>query len=238
MSNALQVFDFENKNVRVVMKDDNPWWVAKDVCDVLSLGNPSEALRALDDDERNTLRISEGIRGNPEMNIVSESGVYALIFRSNKPEAKRFRKWVTSEVLPQIRRTGRYTLGKMDYRIAAGKLILEGLEAFGDTVTPEHKAALLDKFTKVVVPASYGRAGTTHTPEPPKDRDGKPLYTARSLAREFGVTVNRVIRVTKKQSLRAASGEYGVWRNIPGGTRFYYNETGRERLRQYFTEEA
>lgn len=237
MSNALQVFDFENKNVRVVMKDDNPWWVAKDVCDVLRLVNPSEALKALDEDELTSETLRSGGQGR-EMRLVSESGVYALIFRSNKPEAKRFRKWVTSEVLPQIRRTGRYTLGKMDYRIAAGKLILEGLEAFGDTVTPEHKAALLDKFTKVVVPASYGRAGTTHTPEPPKDRDGKPLYTARSLAREFGVTVNRVIRVTKKQSLRAASGEYGVWRNIPGGTRFYYNETGRERLRQYFTEEA
>ena len=237
MSNVLQVFDFENKNVRVVMKDDNPWWVAKDVCDVLGLVNPSEALKALDEDELTSETLRSGGQGR-EMRLVSESGVYALIFRSNKPEAKRFRKWVTSEVLPQIRRTGRYTLGKMDYRIAAGKLILEGLEAFGDTVTPEHKAALLDKFTKVVVPASYGRAGTTHTPEPPKDRDGKPLYTARSLAREFGVTVNRVIRVTKKQSFRAASGEYGVWRNIPGGTRFYYNETGRERLRQYFAEEA
>lgn len=237
MSNALQVFDFENKNVRVVMKDDNPWWVAKDVCDVLGLVNPSETLKALDEDELTSETLRSGGQGR-EMRLVSESGVYALIFRSNKPEAKRFRKWVTSEVLPQIRRTGRYTLGKMDYRIAAGKLILEGLEAFGDTVTSEHKAALLDKFTKVVVPASYGRAGATHTPEPPKDRDGKPLYTARSLAREFGVTVNRVIRVTKKQSLRAASGEYGVWRNIPGGTRFYYNETGRERLRQYFTEEA
>ena len=237
MSNALQVFDFENKNVRVVMKDDNPWWVAKDVCDVLGLVNPSEALKALDEDELTSETLRSGGQGR-EMRLVSESGVYALIFRFNKPEAKRFRKWVTSEVLPQIRKTGRYTLGKMDYRIAAGKLILEGLEAFGDTVTPEHKAALLDKFTKVVVPASYGRVGTIHTPEPPKDRDGKPLYTARSLAREFGVTVNRVIRVTKKQSLRAASGEYGVWRNIPGGTRFYYNETGRERLRQYFTEEA
>ena len=237
MSNALQVFDFENKNIRVVMKDDNPWWVAKDVCDVLGLVNPSETLKALDEDELTSETLRSGGQGR-EMRLVSESGVYALIFRSNKPEAKRFRKWVTSEVLPQIRRTGRYTLGKMDYRIAAGKLILEGLEVFGDAVTPEHKAALLDKFTKVVVPTSYGRSWTTHALEPPKDKNGNPLYTARSLAREFGVTVNRVIRATKKQNLRAASGEYGVWRNIPGGTRFFYNETGRDRLRRYFTEEA
>lgn len=237
MSDTLQVFNFEKRDVRVVMKDGEPWWVAKDVCDVLGLGNPSEALKALDDDELTSETLRSGGQGR-EMRLVSESGVYALIFRSNKPEAKRFCKWVTSEVLPQIRRTGRYTLGKMDYRIAAGKLILEGLEAFGDAVTPGHKATLLDKFTKVVVPTSYGRSGTTHAPEPPKDKNGKPLYTARSLAREFGVTVNRVIRATKKQNLRAASGEYGVWRNIPGGTRFFYNETGRNRLRQYFTEEA
>ena len=80
---------------------------------------------------------------------------------------------------------------------------------------------VLDDVNMSTVATRLPIIATTHTPEPPKDRDGKPLYTARSLAREFGVTVNRVIRVTKKQSLRAASGEYGVWRNIPGGTRFY-----------------
>lgn len=106
--NALKVFSFEGRETRIVMVDGEPWWVAKDVCDVLELTNPTEALRILEDDERNTLRISEGIRGNPEMNIISESGLYTLIMRSNKPEAKRFRKWVTSDVLPSIRRHGAY----------------------------------------------------------------------------------------------------------------------------------
>lgn len=108
MNNALQVFNFEQREVRVVMKDGEPWWVAKDVCDILELSNPSEALKCLDDDERNTLRISEGIRGNPEMNVINESGLYTLVMRSSKPEAKRFRKWVTSEVLPTIRKHGAY----------------------------------------------------------------------------------------------------------------------------------
>lgn len=110
MRNALQVFNFEQKDIRVVMKDGEPWWVAKDVCDVLRIGNPTEALRPLDDDEKSTLRISEGDggHGGPERNIISESGLYTLVMRSNKPEARRFRKWVTSEVLPTIRKHGAY----------------------------------------------------------------------------------------------------------------------------------
>lgn len=79
MDKSLQVFQFEQRDVRIVMKDGEPWWVAKDVCDILGLSNPSEALRGLDDDERNTLRISEGIRGNPEMNVINESGLYIVV---------------------------------------------------------------------------------------------------------------------------------------------------------------
>lgn len=108
MDNRIQVFDFNERAVRCILKNGEPWWVAKDVCDILGLSNPSEALRGLDDDERNTLRISEGIRGNPEMNVINESGVYTLVMRSNKPEARAFRRWVTHEVLPTLRRTGVY----------------------------------------------------------------------------------------------------------------------------------
>ena len=111
-SRALRVFSFKEQDVRVVEVNGEPWWVAKDICDVLGLGNPSEALRGLDDDERNTLRISEGIRGNPEMNIISESGLYTLILWSNKAEARPFRRWVTHEVLPCLRRNGFYVAGQ------------------------------------------------------------------------------------------------------------------------------
>ena len=105
-------FEYQHRTVRVVKDDEgNPWWVAKDVCDVLGLSNPSEAISALDDDERNTLRISEGIlptRGNPNVNVINEPGLYTLIIRSNKPEARAFKRWITHEVLPAIRRNGRY----------------------------------------------------------------------------------------------------------------------------------
>lgn len=110
MDNRIQVFDFNERAVRCILKNSEPWWVAKDVCDVLGLGNPTEALRPLDEDEKSTLRISEGDggHGGPERNIISESGLYTLILRSNKPEARAFRRWVTHEVLPTLRRTGVY----------------------------------------------------------------------------------------------------------------------------------
>ena len=100
-----QIFSYQDNQIRVIMLDGQPWWVAKDVCDILNLTNTTEAIRALDDDEKSTLRISEG---GPEVNIVSEAGLYSLIIRSNKKEAKAFKRWITHEVIPQIRATGSY----------------------------------------------------------------------------------------------------------------------------------
>lgn len=106
-------FDFGDIVVRVHQGGDgNPWFVAKDVCDVLEIRNSRDALSSLDDDEKNSVGITDTIpkRGNPNLNTVSESGVYALIFRSRKPEAKKFRKWITSEVIPSLRKTGCYAM--------------------------------------------------------------------------------------------------------------------------------
>lgn len=103
-------FDFHGNAVRVVLRGDDPWFVVKDVCRILEIENSRDVISRLDNDEKNTVGIQK--RGNPNMNIVSESGLYALIFTSRKPEAKNFRKWVTSEVLPSIRKTGEYCLKK------------------------------------------------------------------------------------------------------------------------------
>lgn len=100
-----QIFNYQNSQIRVAIIDDEPWWVAKDVCDILNLSNTTEAVRALDDDEKTTLRISEG---GPEVNVINEAGLYSLIIRSNKPEARQFKRWITHEVIPQIRATGSY----------------------------------------------------------------------------------------------------------------------------------
>lgn len=97
-------FDFEELSVRTVLDDQgNPWFIAKDVCGVLGIGNPSQALSGLDKDEAG-ITISDISGQNRELLTVNESGLYALIFRSRKPIAKRFRKWVTAEVLPALRK--------------------------------------------------------------------------------------------------------------------------------------
>ncbi|HHW4670313.1 MAG TPA: BRO-N domain-containing protein [Xylella fastidiosa subsp. multiplex] len=111
MSQSIIPFDFHSHAVRVVMRDGNPWFVATDVCTALGYRNPSKALGDhLDSDERTTINVPtpNATLGVPT-NIISESGLYALILRSRKPEARKFAKWVTSEVLPSIRKTGSYT---------------------------------------------------------------------------------------------------------------------------------
>jgi len=102
--NNLQVFSYEGNDVRTVQRNGETWWVLKDVCDVLGLSNPSIVADRLDDDER--AKFDLGRQG--ETNIINESGLYNVIIRSDKPEAKRFKRWVTHEVLPSIRRHGAY----------------------------------------------------------------------------------------------------------------------------------
>jgi len=99
-------FCFEDVVVRTLIIDQEPWFVAADVCAVLEHTNPTMAIESLDDDER--AKKSLGRQG--DANIISESGLYTLIIRSNKPQAKPFRRWVTREVLPAIRKTGSYNL--------------------------------------------------------------------------------------------------------------------------------
>ena len=108
MENALQVFEYKGANVRTVERDGEVWFVAKDVCDVLGIANARDAVSELDDDEKNTVVITDGNRGNPNTNIISEPGLYALVLKSRKPEAKEFSRWVRHEVLPAIRKHGGY----------------------------------------------------------------------------------------------------------------------------------
>lgn len=100
-------FDFEEQAVRVIMREEEPWFVAADVCRVLEHSNPTMAMKGLDEDEV-TLSQIEG--SHRPTNLISESGLYALVIRSDKPAARRFRKWITAEVLPAIRRHGRYEM--------------------------------------------------------------------------------------------------------------------------------
>lgn len=109
MSKLQRVFNYQERQVRTITKDRDPWFVAKDVCDILDLGNVGQAISRLDDDEKNNITLNDGTPGNPNMAIVNEPGLYSLILTSRKPEAKAFKRWVTHEVLPAIRKTGSYS---------------------------------------------------------------------------------------------------------------------------------
>lgn len=109
----LSIFNFENSAIRIIAINGEPWFIAKDVCDAIGIDNNRKALLALDDDEKG-VTLSNTLGGQQEMNIVSESGMYTLILRCREAVKKgsvphRFRKWVTAEVLPQIRKTGQYS---------------------------------------------------------------------------------------------------------------------------------
>ena len=105
--NNLQVFNYNGNEVRTIQKDGEPWWVLKDVCEVLGLSSPHKVFDRLDEDEKGRNQITTP-GGEQEMTVINESGLYNVILRSDKPEAKPFRKWVTSEVLPSIRKHGAY----------------------------------------------------------------------------------------------------------------------------------
>ena len=113
MSN-LQTFSFNNQPVRTVQLNNQPYWVLKDVCDILELSNPTVVANRLEDDEVTKFNLG-GLSG--ETNIITESGLYAVILRSDKSNAKEFRKWVTSEVLPAIRKNGAYLTDEKAYDI-------------------------------------------------------------------------------------------------------------------------
>lgn len=144
MNNEIQQFDFRGASLRTLTDEaGEPWFVAKDVCDILEISNPSDALKRLDDDERS--RFNLGRQG--ETNIVNEAGLYVLVLGSRKPEAHEFKRWVTHEVLPQIRRTGGYIptdAGDDDMTILAKAVMI------GQRTMEAQKRKIAEQQTRIV----------------------------------------------------------------------------------------
>ena len=108
MEDQIQVFNNEQFGVvRTVLQDGEPWFVAADVCKALEIGNPTDVMRRLDADERTLVSIEGASNGLP-VNAVNEPGLYTLVLTSRKPEAKAFKRWITHEVIPSIRKHGGY----------------------------------------------------------------------------------------------------------------------------------
>lgn len=149
MNNEIQQFDFRGASLRTLTdKAGEPWFVAKDVCDILELTNPAVALQSLDDDEKTNLSNSYvwSESGRRPL-IISEPGLYRLVMRSRKPEAKEFQRWVTHEVLPQIRKTGGYiptTAADDDMTILAKAVMI------GQRTMEAQKQKIAEQQTRIV----------------------------------------------------------------------------------------
>lgn len=170
--NNLQTFSFNNQLVRTVQLNNQPYWVLKDVCDVLELSNPTVVANRLEDDER--AKFNLGRQG--EATVITESGLYAVILRSDKPNAKEFRKWVTSEVLPAIRKNGAYLTDEKAYDIthnpqSLADLLLQAGEQlkqkeiiiqemkpkalFADAVASSKTSILIGQLAKILTQNGY-----------------------------------------------------------------------------------
>jgi prophage antirepressor-like protein len=153
ISIALSVFKFENHSIRLIVRNDQPWFVAADICKAIEIGNPTKALRALGDDEQ-ALTLIQGIsKGNDSVNIVNESGMYTLILRCRNAVISgtapyRFRRWVTTEVLPAIRKTG-----KFDVKTNSGPLTKEMRETIKKLVIERAKVLPHEKQAGAIIKA-------------------------------------------------------------------------------------
>jgi prophage antirepressor-like protein len=241
-----QVFTFPDtaQQVRSLIIDGEPWWVAVDVCAVLEVGNPSQALRHLDEDERaETLISSEGTPGNPRRAIVSEPGLYSLILRSRKPQAKAFKRWITHEVIPQIRKHGSFNAAPpspapKEITSAAGPLPYKEQAEIAVILRPVLPEAYASAMGKVILSRAMGE-------RPELEPSETPLYAATFLA-EKGHKPKTVTKFQASFGVRVSNRFFKVHgrrpEKIPGpaGSRIdkvaVYSEDDRPLLDQVYGE--
>ena len=174
--------------VRTMTIDGEPWFVAVDVCRALEIGNPTMALGRLEEDEKMTLNSTEGHsgqRGGAQiMNVINESGLYSLVLGSRKPEAKAFKRWITHEVLPSIRKTGSYSMAAPHYSL---KDEAETVEIVARTLNTNDAGKLLmwKKF--------YNERGVKCEFLPKyEDNGGRQLFSATELLKKFDLGMSTV----------------------------------------------
>ena len=207
MANEVQIFEnAEFGKVRTIVKDGEPYFVGKDVADILGYTNSRKAIGDhVDEEDKNTVTIRDGIQGNPNVTIINESGLYSLILSSKLPAAKKFKRWVTSEVLPSIRKTGSYTakhakpddamqskrleVMERNARTRAANLLLKIAER---TNIPEYKAVCNAKAAEMVT-------GEMILPLPVAERK---TYSATEIGAMFGVSANKIGKLANRHNLK------------------------------------
>ena len=242
--NELQVFNYQSKEVSTIVKGGEIWWVAKDVCDVLEIANHRDATSRLDEDEKDAVGLTDAIGREQNTTIISEPGLYKLIARSDKPEAKIFDRWVRHEVLPSIRKTGSYsisnTIDKKMLDLQIKKDREARLMAKEKRLSAQFFEEVLDKYGSKLSPASIQQAiyeissmlfgkGIIEKPVVSTKH-----YQATDIANELGISANMVGRTANKHNLK--TDEYGehIMDKSPYSdkqvTNFLYNERGKSKL--------
>lgn len=202
--NEMQVFNYKSSQVRTVEINNEPWFVLKDVCAVLDLGSAHKVSERLDEDERNQIPLTDSLGRKQKTTIINESGLYNVILRSDKPEAKPFRKWVTSEVLPSIRKTGSYALPK-DYPAALRALADAEEQKLRLLAENQHQAQVIADFEPIqqyvdTILESKGAMATSQ------------------IAADYGLTAQKLNKILH---------EGGVQRNVNGQWLLYAKYMGK-----------
>lgn len=243
MNNELQVFTYEGAQVRTLLRDGAPWWVLADVCRVLELTTPSRVAERLDGDEVSQTHTIDKMGRKQKMTVVNEPGLYSVILRSDKPQAKAFKRWVTHDVLPAIRRTGGYQTPDSPMTDYQRRMI--------DTRQQNasiRKAQLLNKIAaeydgayKQVLQAHATRELTGEFLLPLPRLVDKTLSAA-EIGALLGISANKVGILTNRHQLKTP--QYGAWfaDTAPGNRKqvqtFRYYENVVPVLRQLLGEGA
>lgn len=230
MTNAIQNFNFNSNTIRVIERDGDPWWVAKDICDYFGDTNRNRTMQALDEDEKGYTQMTTP-GGMQSMAIINEAGLYTMLFAmqpekgrgvsdeyiaERQEKIKTFKRWITHEVIPAIRKTGSYSVSPTtDKRLEImdknadtrrAKVMLDMMKAFKDRMTPESCQVFMVKCGEMIT-------GQDMADLLPGAR-GK-WYSATQIGKMFGVSANLIGRAAKEHSLKAPEGqsnEFGTWK--------------------------
>jgi prophage antirepressor-like protein len=201
--NELQIFNYNDNEIRTIEKEDGIWWVLTDVCKVLDVKNATDVAKRLDGDEVTRFNLG-GLSG--ESWIINESGLYNVILRSDKPEAVPFRRWVTHDVLPSIRKHGAYISDKSKqmaieakHMNARARVAAQWTKIASQINVPEFKQ----------ICASYASEALAGVPVLPLPTSGERHYKAGEIGDMFGVTSQRIGLIANANGLKTDA--YGKW---------------------------
>ena len=237
--NELKVFNYESNEVRTIMRDGEPWFVLKDVCRILDISDHKVVARRLDKDEVCQTPLTDSMGRKQDTTIINESGLYNVILRSDKPEARPFRKWVTGTVLPAIRKTGSYSAGVLTdgtkaalaeakAKNARARVASMWMKLAKENPIPEYKA----------ICAHYASAELTGGQAVlPLPEATERTYSAAEVGELLGgISANMVGRMANQNGLKTKGYAIQVWDKSPHSAKqvptWRYNERAVSRFRE------